>query len=149
MVSLTDLFATCAEITGKALPENGAEDSISFLSAALKQSDNNGRTSLVSHSNHGEFAWRDGPWKLVFKKSVPNLNQSRDQPTIAELYHLDKDISEANDVSAEYPEVVKRMTQGLSMVIDRGASRPGVKGSNDTKVKFDTIQLKRWGPAGE
>ena len=89
MVCLTDIFATCAGIVGADLPADGAEDSLSFLPALFGKPNDDGRTTLVNHSNHGEFAYRDGPWKLVFKMSGRNLQQSRGKPTIAELYNLD------------------------------------------------------------
>lgn len=145
MISLTDLFATCAEIVSAPLPKDGAEDSLSFLSSALGKRQDNPRTSLVNHSNHGEFAYRDGPWKLVFKMSGKNLQQSRGKPTIAELYNLDIDIAEKNDLSKKHPEIVKRMTEGLSKLIQRGTSRVAQKSANDTIVRFDTSQTKRWG----
>ena len=68
------------------MPRDGAEDSVSFLSSTLGNANPDGRTTLVNHSNHGEFAYRDGSWKLVFKMSGRNLQQSRGKPTIAELY---------------------------------------------------------------
>lgn len=145
MVSLTDIFATCTELVGADLPKDGAEDSISFLPSILEKEDGVRRTSLVSHSNHGEFAYRHGPWKLVFKMSGRNLQQSRGKPTIAELYNLDSDIGEQNDLSKQEPEIARRMTRELKAVIARGTSRAGQKSSNDTEVRFDTIQEKRWG----
>ena len=69
MVCLTDVFATCAGGRGGVLPPEGAEDSISFLPTLIGKSGGKGRTTLVNHSNHGEFAYRNGPWKLVFKMS--------------------------------------------------------------------------------
>ena len=149
MVCLTDIFATCAEIVEADLPEDGAEDSFSFGSSLLGTAGGDGRTSLVNHSNHGEFAYRDGPWKLVFKMSGQNLQESRGEPTIAELYDLDSDISEQNDLSPKYPKIVERMTADLRALIERGTSRVGQKSSNDTIVGFDTIQMKRWGPSLE
>ncbi len=149
MVSLTDLFATCAEITGLGLPSNGAEDSISFLPAALGRENGQVRTSLVNHSNHGEFAWRDGPWKLVFKKSVRKLDAARGKATLVELYNLEEDIAEETNLASEHPEIVERMTAGLAEVIARGASRHGLESANDTEVRFDTIQRQRWAPAAQ
>ena len=149
MVCLTDIFATCAEIVEADLPADGAEDSLSFLPSLLGKSSSNRRTTLVNHSNHGEFAYRDGPWKLVYKMSGRNLQQSRGKPTIAELYDLQSDIGEKTDLSKQHPEIVERMTEGLKTLIARGSSRAGQKGSNDTIVRFDTIQTKRWGPALE
>ncbi|MCH9726564.1 MAG: arylsulfatase [Planctomycetes bacterium] len=147
MVCLTDLIATNAEIVGVELPSIGAEDSISFLPSLLNQKNDKQRTSLVSHSNHGEFAYRNGPWKIVFKMSGKNLQQSRGKPTITELYNLDSDISEQNDLTRKHPEVVKQMTVDLQKLIDQGSSRSGQKGANDTKVRFDISQEVRWAPA--
>jgi len=147
IVCLTDLFATCAEIIGEELPAGGGEDSLSFLPALLGKSPSEGRATLVSHSNFGEFAYRDGPWKLVFRISGPNLGQSRGKPTIAELYHLESDVGEQADLSGKHPDVVKRMTKDLRALIDRGTSRDGQKAANDTVVRFETTQEKRWAAA--
>ncbi len=149
MVSLTDIFATCVEVVGAERPDDGAEDSLSFLSSLLGKADDDRRTTIVNHSNHGEFAYREGPWKLVYKMSGRNLQESRGKPTIAELYKLDTDIAEQSDLSKQHPEVTKRMTHGLKSLIERGTSRPGQDSANDGIVRFDTIQTKRWAPALE
>ena len=146
LVCLTDIFATCAEIVGAESPPNGAEDSLSFLPTLLGKNSTDDRTTLVNHSNHGEFAYRDGPWKLVFKMSGRNLQQSRGRATIAELYNLDTDIAEQNDLSKKHPEITRRMTLGLKSVIERGSSRITQESSNDAVVRFETIQTKRWAP---
>jgi len=145
LVCLTDLFATCADIIGTDLPADGAEDSLSFLAELLRKPNDERRTALVSHSNFGEFAYRDGPWKLVFKMGGENLDKSRGKPTIAELYHLESDIGEQSDLSCKHPKIVAQMTKQLQLLIERGTSRAGQKASNDTVVRFDTIQRKRWG----
>jgi len=66
-----------------------------------------------------------------------------------ELYNLDEDVAEANNLSVKRPDIVKRMTEGLTKEIARGASRDGLKAANDTDVRFDTIQMKRWAPAAK
>jgi hypothetical protein len=147
MICLTDLFATCAEIVGTEPPAGGAEDSLSFLSALLGKMETEGRTSLVSHSNFGEFAYRNGPWKLVWRLSERNLGQSRGKPTIPELYNLDSDIGEQKNLSGTHPDVIERMTKDLRTLIDRGTSRAGRQAANDTLVQFETTQEKRWAPA--
>ncbi len=147
MVSLTDLYATCTDIIGAELLQDGAEDSLSFLPALLTKTNNNARASLVSHSNHGEFAYRDGPWKLLFRKSGRNVPQSRGKPTIAELYNLKTDIAEQNDLTQEHPEVVERMTAKFKALIASGTSRVGQQAANDTDVRFEITQTERWGPA--
>ena len=127
MVCLTDIFATCADILGTDLPADGAEDSVSFLSGLRGQMSDQGRTTLVNHSNFGEFAYRDGPWKLVFRMSGRSLEQSRGKPTVAELYDLESDIGEQNELSEEHPDVVEWMTDGLRTLIEWQRWAPALK----------------------
>jgi arylsulfatase A len=149
LVSLTDLFATCVEMQSEQMPGDGAEDSISFLPALFNKANEDSRTTLVNHSNSGEFAYRDGAWKLVFRLGGANLEKSRGKPTIAELYNLASDIGEKKNVAAENPAIVKKMTAALQALIDRGSSRSNQRRTNDTAVRFDTTQLQRWAPAAE
>ncbi len=145
LVCLTDLFATCADVIDVALPSQGAEDSLSFLPSLLAAG-NSSRTSLVSHSNVGEFAYRDGSWKLVFRMSEQSLKKSRGKPTVAELYHLKDDVAESNNLASQRGHVVQSMTNDLRSLIDRGATRAGVNGTNDTRVDFTRTQRLRWQP---
>ena len=144
LVSLTDFFATFAELLDGDLPGAGVEDSQSFLPSLTGEPGSAARTSLVSHSVHGEFAYRDGDWKLVYRMADSNRNKARGQPTVAELYNLADDIAEANDLAAERPEIVQRMEAQLKETIDRGASAPGRTGANDTDVRYDVTQTERW-----
>ena len=148
LVSLTDLFATCAEIVGAELPGDGAEDSQSFLDAALGEPDG-GRTALVSHSNFGEFAYRDGPWKLVYRLGGENLEASRGKATVAELYNLAEDIAEERDLAAERTEILEELRGKFDGLIQLGASRPGASGANDGVVRYDVTQTVRWVDATE
>ena len=143
LVSLTDVFATALDVAGIELPSEGAEDSVSFL-AARGDSKAEGRQSLVSHSNHGEFAYRDGSWKLVFRNRDSRLDESRGEPRVVELYDLASDVAEEVDLSAERPEVVKALRSKFDEVISRGASRLGVTSANDAPVDYSVTQTVRW-----
>lgn len=149
MACLTDIFATCAEITGGTPPASGAEDSISFLPALLRKENESARSTLINHSNHGEFAYRDGPWKLVFKMGGQNLEQSRGKSAVTELYNLESDIGEKTNLVDKHPEIVKKMTDALTGLIQSGTSRTGQQSANDAQVRFDTIQSERWAPAAQ
>ncbi len=147
LVCLTDLFATFADVLGTSLPKSGAEDSISFLSAALGRTDDVvPRDPLVSHSNHGEFAYRDGDWKLVFRNRSPRLNQCRGQQRITELYNLRRDTGEQQDLADQQPDRVERMTEQFRDLVDRGATRSVEQAANDTDVQVATTQTRRWAP---
>lgn len=146
LVCLTDLFATLAEIAGLPLPEQAAEDSLSFLPAALgRPATGPVRANLVNHSNHGEFAYREGEWKLVLRNAGP-LAQSRGKPRVTELYHLGDDLAETRDLARDRPGDVERLRAGLDRVVAAGASRLARGAANDTEVRVDRTQTERWAP---
>jgi arylsulfatase A-like enzyme len=147
LVCLNDLFATCSDMLGDELPDAAAEDSFSFLRALLETNAPASRPGLVSHSNHGEFAYREGPWKLVFEMSGRNREAARGKPTRVQLYHLGNDIAERSDLANAHPQIVRRLTNELQRVVERGRSRPGPRRPNDANVRFDVIQQQRWMPA--
>ena len=88
----------------------------------------------------------DRGFDYYFGVDLPNLEQSRSTPTVPELYRLDSDVGEQIDVSRERPDVVEPMTKDLRTLIDRGTSRDGQIATNDTIVRFETTQEKRWAP---
>jgi arylsulfatase A len=122
MICLADIMATCAEITGAKLPENAAEDSFSFL-PLLKGGLGPVRETLVNHSASGQFAIREGNWKLIVGK--PNC-----------LYDMNTNESETSNVAAKHPEIVKRLTAQLQQIVADGRSTPGQKQHNDVPVKI-------------
>ena len=119
---------------------------MSFLSPTLGDGPGS-RTQLACHSNRGEFAFRDGPWKLVFKMGTEDLTASRGQPTRAMLFDLAADVAEAEDLAEQQPGRVAQMTADLRALIDRGATRTAVKAENDADVDFATMQRQRWAPS--
>jgi arylsulfatase A len=147
LVCLNDIFATCSEIvSGDSLPDNVGEDSFSFLGSLTEHKGTSFRKSLVSHSVDGEFAYRKGPWKIVFRIPGKNLDESRGKPARVELYNLDEDIAEQFNMADEHPEVVRQLGRELKSLVQRGTSRMGTSQMNDVHVRFDTIQTERWAP---
>jgi len=148
LVCLNDLFATCAHILGKALPYEAAEDSFSFLPALIGKRPQRDvvetRGSVVHHSVYGEFAYRKGEWKLVFRMSSADREASRRQPTVAELYNLKDDIAERNNLADEQAGLVTSLTQELQTLVERGVSRAASAGHNDRVVQFDVLPAERW-----
>ena len=143
-VCLTDLFATVAELAGAPLPAAAAEDSFSFAGALLgRPPATPSRRALINHSNPGEFAYREGPWKLVLRNQ-DTLAKSRGQPRIQELYNLEADRAETTDVAASNPAVVRHLRAALEAAVAAGSLR-GVPGAaNDTLVRVDITQERRW-----
>ena len=56
----------------------------------------------------GGLALRKGPWKLIAGKNG------------GQLYNLDSDIGEKNDVSEKHPEVEKEMSGILARIREKG-----------------------------
>jgi arylsulfatase A len=149
LLCLNDVFATCADLLGDKLPDTAAEDSFSFLPAALgmkPRDESDMRHNLVSHSVHGEFAYREDGWKIVFKMPEATIAASRGKPAVVQLYNLNDDISEKHDVAKEHPEKVEHLRKQLQSIVDRGRSTPGATEENDAQVRFDVINTKRWAP---
>ncbi len=141
MICLTDFMATVAEIVGAKIPEAAAEDSFSFLGDLLGRG-RSIRTNLVHHSIQGQFAIREGAWKLELcpgsggwgapKDAAAN---QRNLPPV-QLYDLLSDIGETNNLQSTQPEVVKRLTAQLERVVANGRSTRGEPGKNDVKVNL-------------
>ena len=134
-----DLMATFADLTGYTLPEDGAEDSFSFLSLLTDPaSETYERVSLVSHSIDGSFAIRKGPWKLLLCSYSGGWSfpRKRDLATIdplppVQLYHLENDPGETNNLYAKYPEKVEELKSEMIRIYLEGRSTEGPAQKND------------------
>lgn len=137
---LTDLFATCAEILRRKLPANAAEDSVSFLPALEGRAKGPLRAAVVHHSINGTFAIRQGEWKLVFAPgsggwSAPRPGQDdQSQLPRVQLFNLSRDPGERNNLQAQHPEIVARLTQLIERYVADGRSTPGPKQANAVAV---------------
>jgi len=134
-----DFLATCAEIVGARLPDNAGEDSISLL-PLFKGEDKPVRDTLVHHSIQGNFAIREGKWKLLLCPGSggwgqPTNPQARqEQLPAVQLYDMSVDEGERRNVEVEHPDVVARLTTRLEQMVADGRSTPGAKQENDVPV---------------
>ncbi|MEW4561809.1 arylsulfatase [Bremerella sp. JC770] len=146
-ISLTDLMATCAELTGKEMPYNAGEDSVSFAKALDGKTIASSRSGVIHHSISGHFAYRMGKWKLLLAKgsggwTAPNEKKAAENGApVAQLYDLENDPGETNNLYASQPEVVARLLAQLKSDVARGRSTNGTAANNDV----ETIQLWKSG----
>ena len=118
LISLTDLMATCANISGQDLPADAGEDSISMLPLLRGQTDRPTREYAVHHSASGKFAVRNGEWVLIDAPDGSDNNEpewfkkerdytAHDCP--AELFHLGEDLSERYNRYREQQGIVQKL----------------------------------------
>jgi arylsulfatase A len=104
-VSLVDLYATLAALTGTKPAPGAAEDSHNILPALLGRPINRGPMIQTESGAGPVFAIRDGSWKLIIR---------RDQP--AELYRLDRDLKEQTNLIDDHPDRVARLMQTFRLI---------------------------------
>ncbi|HRE82178.1 MAG TPA: arylsulfatase [Opitutaceae bacterium] len=135
VICLTDLLATCAELTMPSLPADAGEDSVSLVPALLQQPQTRPlRGATVHHSINGSFALRMSTWKLLLSPdsggwSDPRPPKEGDPPSALppfQLYDLAIDPKEQTNVADKYPAVVSRLGYELKRIISSGRSTPGL-----------------------
>ena len=97
LITAMDLLPTIANLTGGEIPQDRTLDGKDVWQV-LTQGASSPHEYFYYYLFRDLKAVRSGEWKLHLKK---------DKPT--ELYNLDTDISESNNVIAEHPEIVKRL----------------------------------------
>jgi len=130
----TDLLATFAEMVGRKLPANAGEDSQSFWPALIRDAGNHAkRNPMIHHSASGQFAIRDGNWKLNLGRGNQGNKPAPDAAGPYELYNLKEDPSETKNVYGENKEMAGRLRDKLTALIQNGRSTPGPKQANEGK----------------
>lgn len=127
-INLVDMLATIAAIAGRPLPSavSGAEDSYNVLPALLGEKVRRPlRDSMILHSVDGVFAIREGPWKYIEgKASARRVPNERTVELTPQLFNLDSDPKEAQDLLASRPEVAARLRDRLDTLRTATHSRP-------------------------
>ena len=142
-ICLNDLLSTCAAVVNDTLPDTAGEDSYNILPVLLEQKYQSPvREATVNHSVNGSFAIRKGKWKLIFcpgsggwSDPTPEKASEMDIPPL-QLYNLEKDIGETNNVVSEHPEVVDQLTDLMEQYIKKGRSTPGTPQQNYGEIEF-------------
>jgi len=109
LICLTDLMATLAGLLNVSLPQNAGEDSHNMLPVMLGKK-NTDRLPVVHHSIQGMFAIRQGPWKFIEGIGSGGWSSEiADSTTPGQLYHLENDPGEQNNVYQSHPGIVLEM----------------------------------------
>ena len=139
LLSLTDVMATLAEITGNRLPDDAAEDSTSMLAVLLgAQGDKPLRRYLLQQTMSLAMSIRDGKWKYLDHKGSGGNNYNRagpwgmkpyalkdtDPDALGQLYDLETDPGETNNLYSTHPEIVAALKAQLEGFKESGRSVP-------------------------
>jgi arylsulfatase A-like enzyme len=138
LVCQSDLLATCAEMFGSALPDDAGEDSVSMM-PLLRGGRIPVRDHIVHHSFEGKFAVRKGRWKLLLCPGSGGWTYRDAEAAAAglpsvQLYDLQEDPAEQNNLQAEHPEKVRDLLTLLEKMVAEGRSTPGPLRTNDVPV---------------
>ncbi|MBP7274577.1 MAG: arylsulfatase [Kiritimatiellae bacterium] len=118
LVSQIDFIASFAALLRQPLPDGDAMDSRDTLSALLGQ-DRVGLPYLVEEAQ--TLALREGPWKFILEPKRPDGD---------ELYHLERDAGETENLLQQHPEQAARMRQQLIRIREaRGGIRSLERGA--------------------
>lgn len=140
LIGQIDFMATFAELLGIELPATAGEDSVSFLPALLGTDAAPIRDHIISQSINGNFAIRDGAWKLAlcpgsggWSAPRPGKDDAGGLPEF-QLFDLATDPGETRNRVLDHPERVAKMKTALERHIARGRSTPGPDQANDAEI---------------
>ena len=134
LIHQADLLATLADVWGAELPGNAGEDSFSILSL-LEGANQPVRNTSVSCSIKGIPSLRRENWKYIATPGSGGWGKGGDQSQAVQLYDLEADIGESNNLAAAQPERLAKMRELLEELIRRGRSTPGPDQKNDVEVR--------------
>lgn len=128
-VCLTDLYETVRSAAGLSRKSTGGEDSLNLVPLLQTGETPGPREAIVHHSLDGMFAIRKGDWKLIEGLgsggfTAPKRRKpTKEEPTV-QLYDLDKDPTELNNIASEHPEIVAQLQSLLDRYRKDGRSVP-------------------------
>lgn len=132
LVTLTDLAATAAALTGTTLPADAAPDSRNILPVLTSGAKSPHDFLLFGNPSPAmaPAAIREGKWKLVLR---PGASGKRNPPNAAgadpkgkpQLFDLAADPSEKSNLAGKHPDIVARLTQQAAAAAAAGFTRPG------------------------
>lgn len=139
LVSLVDMAATAAALTGQALAASDAPDSFD-VSAALLDPQAKGRDTLITQDP--KLSVREGAWKFIPMGGAKNVPPPSDAGTVGDpgafvkgqqdtgnwgvpqLYNTADDPREASNLAEKHPERVAAMRALLEKARTEGRTRP-------------------------
>ena len=147
LVSLTDFYATFAQMVNYQLKDEEAVDSYSIW-PILSKKGNSARKDLIYESGKGYLSLRTPQLKLVFHGGsggwgYPNKPADLAKLPSMQLFNLKEDPSEKKNIisNKRYKKDVDKMTQMIKKYVEEGRSTPGKRSANDTGNSWKQIEI--------
>ncbi len=147
LISLSDFYATFAEMAGYRLRDDEAEDSYSFW-PNITRTGRSAREDLVSLSGHGYLALRVPERKLIFwcgsgGQSYPTRPEDLAGLPEMQLYDMKDDAGERRNLIGDpkYRQTVEELAARMRHYVDEGRSTPGKPQRNDTANDWEQTKL--------
>ena len=111
--STLDFLPTFGHLAGFQVPQNRVIDGVNQIDLLLGKKPQGNRQTFVYRNN----GIRRGKWKyLKAKHNVYNYARDTKRPEVEELYDLEADLSETNNLAAKHPEIVAELKQLLTRI---------------------------------
>lgn len=132
-ICAVDIMATLASVVNYNLSDTEAEDSYNLLplfmgeKVGVEKTGNTIREATIHHSVNGSFAIRKGKWKMIPQKGNggwthgQSVKEAKNEPE-GQLYNMETDAAEQNNLWQEYPEVVEELNSLLEKYKNEGSS---------------------------
>ena len=115
-IAFADALATFANAAGRGeLPEDMAEDSVSFLPVLLHPGRKHPPRPPILHESK---VIRDGDWKLIDTRGGRGFDADRKVKYGTELYNLKDDLSEKKNLAEKMPEKVKDLQTKMYRILN-------------------------------
>ncbi|QKJ32706.1 arylsulfatase [Mucilaginibacter mali] len=153
-VCLGDFMATTAAILHQKLPDAAGVDSYSILPYLSGNQSKDIREATVHHSIDGNFAIRQGKWKLELCAGSGGWELPKNPEALkngmppVQLYDMETDVKEEHNVQDKHPDVVKHLITLLQQYVDNGRSTPGKPQKNDGAIDIWMKSKNVAAPAG-
>jgi arylsulfatase A len=126
LMGLNDFMKSCAEMLDISVPEGSAEDSVSAWGLMSGKEEKTRRTNLIHHSCSGDFAIRSGNWVFIDHSTGDDVNAEpqwfknergyKAHNCPGELFKLDADLQERENLYEKHPEKVKELKSTLEKI---------------------------------